>query len=311
VLLDRRGICMRPYDDTLVMSFNLDAGRPRQPTRWTIWPRKHLDHQCLTYKEVCGSGQKQIKFNEVPLARATEYAAEDADVTLRLWKRFKARLPMERVAQVYERVDRPLVEVIARMERDGVKVDEAALQGLSAQFNVEITSLEEKICAEAGCQFTIGSPKQLGDILFDKMGLKGGRKGKSGVWSTDVNELERLTRDGVPIAQMVLEWRQLTKLKTTYTDALQQQINRETGRVHTSYSLSARRPAACPRPTPTSRTSRSAPRSAAASATPSSRSPATVVLAADYSQIELRLAAHMADVPQLKERSRAATTFTA
>ena len=300
VLLDRRGICMRPYDDSLVMSFNLDAGGLASHAMDDL-AKKHLDHQCLTYKEVCGSGQKQIKFNEVPLARATEYAAEDADVTLRLWKRFKARLPMERVAQVYERVDRPLVEVIARMERDGVKVDQAALQGLSAQFNIEITALEEKICAEAGCQFTIGSPKQLGDILFDKLGLKGGRKGKSGVWSTDVNELERLTRDGVPIAQMVLDWRQLTKLKTTYTDALQQQINRETGRVHTSYSLSGAQTGRLSSTDPNLQNIPIRTEIGRRIRDAFIAEPGNVVLAADYSQIELRLAAHMADVPQLKE----------
>jgi len=300
VLLDRRGICMRPYDDTLVMSFNLNAGGLSSHAMDDL-AKEHLDHQCLTYKELCGTGQKQIKFNAVPLDRATEYAAEDADVTLRLWKRFKARLPLERVSRVYEQVDRPLVEVIARMERDGVKVDEAALKELSAEFNVQITALEETICAEAGCKFTIGSPKQLGDILFDKLGLKGGRKGKSGTWSTDVNELERLQREGVPIARLVLDWRQLTKLKSTYTDTLQEQINRETGRVHTSFSLSGAQTGRLassdpnlmniPIRTEIGRRIRDA----------FIAEPGHVVLAADYSQIELRLAAHIADVPQLKE----------
>jgi DNA polymerase-1 len=300
VLLDRRGICMRPYDDTLVMSFNLDAGGLASHAMDDL-AKKHLDHQCLTYKEVCGSGSKQIKFNHVALARATEYAAEDADVTLRLWKRFRARLPLERVARVYEQVDRPLVEVIARMERDGVKVDEPALKDLSAEFNVQITALEEKICGEAGCQFTIGSPKQLGDILFDKMGLKGGRKGKSGVYSTDVNELERLSRDGVPIAQMVLDWRQLTKLKTTYTDALQQQINRETGRVHTSYSLSGAQTGRLSSTDPNLQNIPIRTEIGRRIRDAFIAEPGHVVLAADYSQIELRLAAHIADVPQLKE----------
>src|SRR3954469_16668244 len=237
IVFDRRGICVTPVDDSLVMSFDLDAGGLNSHAMDDL-ARKHLDHECLAYKDVCGTGQKQIKFDQVPLDRATEYAAEDADVTLRLWKRFKARLPHERVARVYETVDRPLVRVVAKMEREGVKVDREELNKLSQEFQAQIVALEERICGEAGCQFTIGSPQQLGEVLFGQMGLKGGRKGKSGTWSTDVNELERLSRDGVPIASLVLEWRQLSKLKSTYTDALQQQINKETGRVHTSYSLS-------------------------------------------------------------------------
>lgn len=300
VILDRRGICVGPYDDTLVMSFNLDAGGLASHGLDDL-ATKHLGHTCLTYKALCGTGQKQIKFNAVPVDRATEYAAEDADVTLRLWKRFKTRMPAERATRVYEQVDRPMVSVIARMEREGVKVDRAMLSDLSAEFTRQIAALEETICGEAGCKFTIGSPKQLGEILFDKMGLKGGRKGKSGVWSTDVNELERLQREGVPIARMVLDWRQLSKLKSTYTDTLQQQINPETGRVHTSFSLSGAQTGRLassdpnlmniPIRTEIGRRIRDA----------FIAEPGNVVLAADYSQIELRLAAHIADVPQLKE----------
>ncbi|HEX4738267.1 MAG TPA: DNA polymerase I [Allosphingosinicella sp.] len=299
IVFDRRGICVAPVDDSLVMSFNLDAGGLNSHAMDDL-AKKHLDHDCLTYKEVCGTGQKQIKFNQVPLDRATEYAAEDADVTLRLWTRFKTRLPHERVARVYETVDRPLVAVVARMEREGVKVDRDELTNLSREFSTQIIALEERICGEAGCTFTIGSPQQLGEILFNQMGLKGGRKGKSGTWSTDVNELERLSREGVPIASLVLEWRQLTKLRSTYTDALQQQINRETGRVHTSYSLSGAQ---------TGRLSSTEPnlqnipirteigrriRDAFVA------EPGFVMLSADYSQIELRLAAHIAEVPQLR-----------
>ncbi len=232
VVFDRRGIKVAPLDDTLVMSFDLDAGGLNSHALDDL-AKKHLDHQCIAYKELCGTGQKQIGFHQVPVDKATEYAAEDADVALRLWKRFKNRLPHERVATVYELVDRPLVPVVARMEREGVKVDRQALGALSEEFTHQIAALEEQIAAEAGTRFTIGSPKQLGEILFDKLALKGGRKGKSGVWSTDVNELERLARDGAPIARLVLDWRQLTKLKTTYTDALQAQINPDTGRVHT------------------------------------------------------------------------------
>jgi DNA polymerase-1 len=300
VVLNRRGIGVAPYDDTLVMSFNLDAGGLNSHALDDL-AKKHLDHECIAFKDLCGTGLKQITFNKVPLDKATEYAAEDADVALRLWLRFRNRLPFEKVTRVYELVDRPMVAVVGRMERDGVKVDRDVLKALSAEFNLQIAALEEQICGEAGCKFTIGSPQQLGDILFNRMGLSGGRKGKSGTWSTDVTELERLSREGIPIARLVLDWRQLTKLKSTYTDALQEQINRETGRVHTSYSLSGAQTGRLastdpnlmniPIRTEIGRRIRDA----------FIAEPGFVMLSADYSQIELRLAAHICDVPQLKE----------
>jgi DNA polymerase I len=299
VVFNRRGVTIAPYDDTLVMSFNLDAGGLNSHSLDDL-AKKHLDHECIAYKDLCGTGQKQITFDKVQIDKATEYAAEDADVALRLWMRFRTRLPFERVTRVYQLVDRPMVEVIGRMERDGVKVDREVLRSLSAEFNLQIAELEERICGQAGCRFTIGSPQQLGDILFNKMGLSGGRKGKSGTWSTDVTELERLSREGVPIASLVLEWRQLTKLKSTYTDALQEQINRETGRVHTSYSLSGAQTGRLastdpnlmniPIRTEIGRRIRDA----------FIAEDGFVVMSADYSQIELRLAAHICDVPQLR-----------
>ena len=171
--------------------------------------------------QLCGTGAKQITFDKVPLGPATEYAGEDADITLRLWLRLKPRLAQENVARVYERVDKPLVPVLGRMERRGIKVDRDYLARLSAEFGRDIQALEEKIYEAACGPFTIGSPQQLGEVLYGRLGLKGGRKGKSGQYSTDVNELERLAAEGVTCATLVLEWRQLTKLKSTYTDALQ------------------------------------------------------------------------------------------
>ncbi|MBB3912242.1 DNA polymerase I [Sphingomonas desiccabilis] len=298
------GIRVAPYDDTIVMSFDLDAGRHGHGMDELA--ATHLSHSCIAYKDVVGTGKNQRGFHEIDLKSATRYAAEDADVTLRLWRRFKPRLPYESATRVYEMVDRPLVQVLADMECRGVKVDAGALAKLSEEFSGQIAGLETEIHALAGGPFTIGSPKQLGDVLFDRLGLKGGRKGKSGVYSTDVNEMERLAADkdqpqGAEIAGKVLEWRQLTKLKNTYTDALQAQINPATGRVHTSYSLTGAQTGRLsstdpnlqniPIRTETGRQIRDA----------FVAEPGNVILAADYSQIELRLAAHIADVPQLRE----------
>ncbi|MDR6834572.1 MULTISPECIES: DNA polymerase I [unclassified Sphingopyxis] len=298
-VLAQHDITIAPYDDTLVMSFALDAGKHQHGLDELA--KLHLDHICLTFKEMCGTGKSQISFAEVQLDRATEYAAEDADVALRLWKLLKLRLPIEGGTRVYEMVDRPLAAIIEGMERAGIMVDRDYLARLSGEFATEMLRIEGEIHALAGQPFAIGSPKQLGEILFDKLGLKGGRKGKSGDWSTDQNELERLERDGVPIARKILEWRQLSKLKSTYTDALQQQINPTTGRVHTSYSLVGAQTGRLsstdpnlqniPIRTETGRQIRDAFIAA----------PGHVLIAADYSQIELRLAAHMADVPELKE----------
>jgi DNA polymerase-1 len=298
------GIRVAPYDDTIVMSFDLDAGRHGHGMDELA--ATHLSHSCIAYKEVVGTGKNQRGFHEIDLKMATRYAAEDADVTLRLWRRFKPRLPYESATRVYEMVDRPLVQVLADMECRGVKVDAGALAKLSEEFSGQIAGLETEIHALAGGPFTIGSPKQLGDVLFDRLGLKGGRKGKSGVYSTDVNEMERLAADkdqpkGAEIAAKVLDWRQLTKLKNTYTDALQAQINPATGRVHTSYSLTGAQTGRLsstdpnlqniPIRTEVGRQIRDA----------FVAEPGNVILAADYSQIELRLAAHIADVPQLRE----------
>ncbi|WP_213979520.1 DNA polymerase I [Sphingomonas sp. dw_22] len=303
IVLGRVGLDVAPYDDTIVMSFDLEAGLHGHGMDELA--ATHLSHSCIAYKDVVGTGKSQLGFQEVDLKAATRYAAEDADVTLRLWKRFKPRLAYESVTCVYEMVDRPLVAVIAGMERAGVKVDAQVLSRLSGEFTGQIAALEEEIHALAGFKFTIGSPKQLGDVLFDKMGIKGGRKGKSGVYSTDVNELERIAADkdspGREMVLKVLDWRQLSKLKSTYTDALQAQINSETGRVHTSYSLTGAQTGRLsstdpnlqniPIRTEVGRQIRDA----------FVAEPGNVILSADYSQIELRLAAHIADVPALRD----------
>lgn len=298
-VLRRHDVTIAPFDDTMVMSFNLDAGDHGHGMDELA--KLHLDHECLSYKSLTGTGKSQIKFGAVPLADATCYAAEDADVTLRLWHHFKLRMSPEKVTRVYEMVDRPLVPVLTQMECTGIKVDRAVLSRLSGEFAEQAAELEKEVHTLAGEPFTLGSPQQLGRILFDKMGFKGGKKGKSGQYSTDVTVLEDLAGQGVEIARKVLDWRQLTKLRSTYTDSLQEQINARTGRVHTSYSLVGAQTGRLsstdpnlqniPIRTETGRQIRDA----------FVAEPGNVILAADYSQIELRLAAHIADVPALKE----------
>lgn len=304
-IFTRYGIEVHPIDDTMVISFTLDAGRGEEGMGgghgMDELSERHLGHTPIAFKDVCGTGKKAILFSEVPLDRATHYAAEDADVTLRLHQVLKPRLASEGGTRIYERVDRPLIPVVARMEREGIKVDRTRLARLSEEFAHEIARLEGEIHTVAGQEFTVGSPKQLGDILFDKLGYKGGKKGKSGQYSTDVSVLEKLAAEGAPIARLVLEWRQLSKLKSTYTDALQNAINPATGRVHTSYSLVG---AQTGRLSSTDPNLQNIPirtaigRQIREAFVPE---PGNVLLAADYSQIELRLAAHMADVASLKE----------
>ena len=321
VVLGGLGIDVAPFDDTIVMSFDLDAGLHGHGMDELA--ATHLSHSCIAYKDVVGTGKAQKSFAEIDLDQATRYAAEDADVTLRLWRRLKPRLSAEAATSVYEMVDRPLIPVIARMERRGISVDRKRLARLSTEFAERMAALETEIHGLAGTPFTIGSPKQLGDVLFEQMGIKGGRKGKSGVYSTDVNELERIAAGartnegdegegrGATLAARVLDWRQLAKLKNTYTDALQAQINPATDRVHTSYSLTGAQTGRLsstdpnlqniPIRTEVGRQIRDA----------FVARPGNVILAADYSQIELRLAAHMADVPALKDAFAAGTDIHA
>ena len=304
-VMARNGIEVAPIDDTMIISFALDAGRGETGIGgghgMDELAQRHLGHTCLTYKEVCGTGKKAISFNEVPLAQATEYAAEDADVTWRLHAHLKRRLPIEGGTRVYERVDRPLIPVVAQMERHGIKVDRAQLAKLSEEFGIITARLEGEIHELAGQEFTVGSPKQLGEILFDKMGYKGGKKGKSGQYSTDLSILERLSSEGAEIAGKVLEWRQLTKLKSTYTDALQDAINPETGRVHTSYSLVGAQTGRLSSTDPNLQNIPIRTEIGRQIRDAFVAEEGNILLAADYSQIELRLAAHMADVEPLRD----------
>ena len=298
-------IRVAPIDDTMIVSFALDAGRSLDGIGgghgMDELSERHLGHKTLAFKDICGAGKKAVPFGEVPLDKATAYAAEDADVTWRLYKHLKPRLATEGGTQVYERVDRPLIPVVAQMERHGVKVDRARLAGLSEEFAREIARIERDVWDCCGLEFTIGSPKQLGDVLFDKLGYKGGRKGKSGQYSTDQAILEGLANQGAEVASKVLEWRQLSKLKSTYTDALQAAINPESGRVHTSYSLVGAQTGRLSSTDPNLQNIPIRTEIGRQIRDAFVAEEGHVLLAADYSQIELRLAAHMADVPQLKQ----------
>ena len=298
-VLARNGLEVTPFDDTMLLSYTLDAGSHGHGMDFLA--QKYLDHSPIPIKQLLGSGKNMITFDQVPLDKAVPYAAEDADVTLRLWRHLKPRLAAEHMVGVYESTERPLVPVLREMEAIGVHVDRTVLSRLSGEFAQKMAGMEEAIFAAAGETFNIASPKQLGDILFGKMALPGGKKTKTGAWATGAEVLEGIAADGHELASLVLEWRGLAKLKSTYTDALPGFIHPETGRIHTSYSLAA---------TTTGRLSSSDPNlQNIPIRTEDGRRIRTAFVApegyqlvsADYSQIELRVLAHMAEIDALRD----------
>ena len=295
----QRGIRVAPCDDVMLMSYVLGGHLHGHDV--AELSKMHLDHRPIALDEVTGTGRERVTFDCVLVKEATRYAAEDADVTLRLHALLKARLVEQGKAAVYETLERPLVGVLAEMEQAGVVIDPDLLRRLSNEFANGMQRLESEIHKRAGGAFNIGSPKQLGEILFDKFKLAGGRRTKTGAWSTDSDILEELAADGQEIARLVLDWRQLAKLRSTYTDALPGFVNAETGRVHTSFAMAS---------TTTGRLASTDPnlqnipirteegrRIRAAFVAPRG----SVLISADYSQIELRLLAHIADIPELKK----------
>lgn len=299
LLLRRLGINVSPIDDTMLISYVVESGENGHGM--DELSEKHLGHKPIAFKEVAGSGKSMVTFDRVSIERATHYAAEDADVTLRLWRDSKPRLLEKHKTTVYETLERPLVSVLVEMERQGILVDRAVLAKLSQEFATAGAEIEKEIHELAGERFNVGSPKQLGDVLFGKMGIPGGRKTATGAWSTDSDTLEDLAGQGVKLARRVLDWRQLSKLRSTYTDALPEFINPSTGRVHTSYAMAS---------TSTGRLSSTDPnlqnipirtdegrRIRTAFIAP----PGSKLISADYSQIELRVLAHVADIQQLKK----------
>jgi DNA polymerase-1 len=307
-ILARHGIRVAPIDDTMLMSSALHAGLHNHGM--DELSERHLGHIPIPIKTLLGSGKGQVTFDRTDIAEATRYAAEDADVTLRLWQAFRPALHRKQVTTVYEMLERPLVPVLADMEMAGVLVDRDTLSRMSNAFAQKMAGLEDEIQTLAGGAFNVGSPKQLGEILFDRMGVPGGEKGKTGAWATGADVLEDITtlEDTHPqaahLAARVLDWRQLSKLKSTYTDALQDHINPETGRVHTSYSLVG---AVTGRLSSTDPNLQNIPirteegrRIREAFVAPKGK----VLVSLDYSQIELRILAHVAGIPALKQAFR-------
>ncbi|RZM05128.1 MAG: DNA polymerase I, partial [Sphingomonas sp.] len=229
----RYGIAIAGFDDTMLISYALDASSSLEGHGMDELSERFLGHKPISYKELCGSGKSLKPLASIDIARVTEYAAEDADVTLRLWRVLKPRLVAEGLISVYERLERPLVAVLARMEQRGIRTDRQILSRLSGRFAQKAAALESEIAEMAGEAFNPGSPKQLGDILFGKLGLPGGKKTKTGQWSTDAKVLEDLAAEGHVLPRHIVDWRQLTKLKGTYTDALPAYMDRE-DRIHTS-----------------------------------------------------------------------------
>ncbi|HEV2158235.1 DNA polymerase I [Bradyrhizobium sp.] len=302
VMLAQHGITLRNTDDAKLISYVLDAGRGSQELdslseRW-------FGHAMLKESELLGSGKGKITFDQVPIDKAAPLSAEGADMALRAWRVLKPRLVAEHMTTVYETLERPLVSVLARMERRGISIDRQVLSRLSGDFAQTAARVEAEIQEIAGEPVNVGSPKQIGDILFGKMGLPGGTKTKTGAWSTTAQVLDDLAEQGYDFPKKILEWRQVSKLKSTYTDALPEYVNPQTHRVHTTYALAA---------TTTGRLSSNEPNlqnipvrtedgrkiRRAFIATPGHK-----LVSADYSQIELRLLAEIADIPVLKQAFR-------
>ena len=299
----QHGITLRNHDDVQLMSYALDAGRNAHglddARRALARPRRPDATANST-----GSGKNKLTFDQVAIDRATAYSAEDADVILRLWRVLKPRLVAERMTAVYETLERPLISVLARMERRGISIDRQVLSRLSGDFAQTAARVEAEIQEIAGEPINVGSPKQIGDIIFGKMGIPGGTKTKTGAWSTSAQILDDLAEQGHEFPKKILEWRQVSKLKSTYTDALPTYVHPQTHRVHTTYALAA---------TTTGRLSSNEPNLQNIPVrTEDGRkirrafiaSPGHKLVSADYSQIELRLLAEIADIPVLKQAFR-------
>ncbi len=297
-IFKRYGVDVAPIDDTMLMSYAMHGGEHGHGM--DTLSERYLSHTPIPIKPLLGSGKSAITFDKVPIDEATAYAAEDADITLRLWKLFKPQLHQVQVTTVYETLERPLVPVLKEMEMHGIKVDRDVLSRMSNAFAQKMAGLEAEIHELAGENFNVGSPAQLGEILFDKMGLEGGKKGKTGKYSTGADILEDLATEH-ELPRRVLDWRQLSKLKSTYTDALQTHINPDTGRVHTSYSITGANTGRLASTDPNLQNIPVRTEEGRRIREAFIAEPGNVLVSLDYSQIELRILAHIADIPTLKQ----------
>lgn len=301
-IFKRYGVSVAPIDDTMLMSYAMNAGLHNHGM--DTLSKRYLDHTPIPIKSLLGTGKSAITFDKVPVEDAVKYAAEDADITLRLWQLFKPQLHQKKVTTVYETLERPLVPVLAEMEMYGIKVDRDTLSRMSNTFAQKMAGLEAEIHDLAGQNFNVGSPKQLGEILFDRMAIEGGKKGKTGAYATGADILEDLAAAGHDLPARVLDWRQLSKLKSTYTDALQTHINPDTGRVHTSYSIAGANTGRLASTDPNLQNipvrSEDGRRIREAFIAEEGKT----LISLDYSQIELRILAHIAGIESLKQAFR-------
>tara|TARA_Y100001934_G_scaffold248947_1_gene309982 strand:+ start:3 stop:1580 length:1578 start_codon:yes stop_codon:yes gene_type:complete len=300
ILFNAGNINIYPYHDTMLMSFALDAGK-RSGHGMDSLSKTHLNITPISYSEITGKGKDQITFDYVDLDTALDYAAQDADITLRLYNFLKDRLVKEKMASLYETIERPLPHVIANMERNGVGIDSGYLKNLSDIFISKMEPIQMNIFKLAGEEFNISSPKQLGEILYNKLGLKGGKKGKSGLYSTSATVLEKLGQDGNEICKLILNWRALQKLKSTYSDALVDQINSVTGRVHTHFQMTGAMTGRFSSSNPNLQNIPIKSEDGRAIRRAFIAQKGMKIVACDYSQIELRLLAEVANIEPLIE----------
>ena len=299
IILKKYGVELNSVEDTMLLSYTLDAGNNRH--NMDTLSELHLNHKTISYKDLVGSGKKQLKFSEVDIDKATEYAAEDADVTLRLYKILSERVSDEKLGQIYEAFEKPMIKILSKLETYGIKVDDNYLKELSKKFEKRLEKIEKEIFKISGKEFNIGSPKQLGEIIYNELKIAKFKKTKKGSLATSAKILEDLALTGQKFPNLILEWRQVSKLKSTYTDALQDHINKDTKRVHTSFLLAA---------TNTGRLASSDPNLQNIPIKTSDGKEIrkafiaeknNVLISADYNQIEMRILADMADVKELKK----------